>query len=357
MHPANYGYLYENRGGLLKTVTDRNVPSDDVVLNINGLSTTFGNDETAVTAVKDIPFDVKTGEALGLLGPNWAGKTTTIRTILGLILLDEDEVYIRGVDIFDQPRQAYARVNDMFEGTRHAYWWVTVRENLRYFEAIRGENPNAPANRHETILEQREIGDKAETKVCHFSRGNKQMLPLTSIFIANFSIIFLDELTLGLYVDSSLKLQCELVRLADAHGKILPFSSHDTDVIKTVCERVIIMNEGQTVANDTAENLLNHFTTNSYQITTPDCVEAILCNIRDGFNLKNVEQDVGQIQFEVTIESGGFYPLTDVMKRHRVELNLMDTVKPNLAEVFVDMTGEYGSAVHLGSHSQGSEFQ
>lgn len=344
-------------GKRTKTATDGKTPRDDslfenlnfesptvgpdeAALYVHGLSKTFGRGEAAVTAVKDVSFAVESGEIIGLLGPNGAGKTTTIKSILGLILPDEGEVRIQGIDVYDRPRRAYKHVDAMFEGARNDYWRLTVQENLRYFAAIHGQNPDAVADRHEALLRQLDIADKADTEVRDLSRGMKQKVSLASILATNVSIAFLDEPTLGLDIETSLTLRRELVRLAEERGMTLLVSSHDMGVIESVCDRVIIMNEGQIVANNTVENLLDDFTRRGYRITARDVDEATFSDLRERFDVTGVERIDGQTRFEVTVDSAEFYRLTDVMERHGLELVTVETVQPDLADVFVEMTSD-----------------
>lgn len=316
------------------------VGPDEAALYVHGLSKTFGSGETAVTAVKDVSFAVESGEIIGLLGPNGAGKTTTIKSILGLILPDEGEVRIQGIDVYDRPRRAYEHVDAMLEGARNDYWRLTVRENLRYFAAIQGQNPDAVADRHEALLDQLDIADKADTEVRDLSRGMKQKVSLASILATNVSVAFLDEPTLGLDIETSLTLRRELVRLAEERGMTLLVSSHDMGVIESVCDRVIIMNEGQIVANNTVGNLLDDFTRRGYRITARDVDEATFSDLRERFDVTGVERIDGQTRFEVTVDSAEFYRLTDIMEHHGLELVTIETVQPDLADVFVEMTRE-----------------
>lgn len=133
----------------------------------------------------------------------------------------------------------------------------------------------------------------------------------------------------------------------------LLLSSHDMDVIEAICDRVIIMNRGKIVANDTVENLLDGFQTKGYRITAQDVDKATIVDLRERFNVMNVERVDGQTQFEVTADSAAFYRLTDVMERHGLELVTVETVQPDLAEVFIEMTGKGESVVIPTANSRG----
>ena len=315
------------------------VGPDGAAIYVDGLAKTFGSGADAVTAVEDVSFAVEPGEVVGLLGPNGAGKTTTIKSILGLVLPDEGEARVHGIDVHDHPRRAYEHVDAMLEGARNDYWRLTVRENLRYFAAIRGQDPDAVADRHEALLEHLDLAEKADTAVRDLSRGMKQKVSLASVLAGDVSVAFLDEPTLGLDVESSLKLRQELTRLVDERGLTLVLSSHDMEVIEDVCDRVVIMNEGRVIVDDTVENLLAGFETQGYRITVRGADEVTLADLREQFDLTDVERVDGRVRFEVAADTATFYRLTDAMEAHELELAGVESVQPDLAEAFVEMTG------------------
>ena len=315
---------------------------DEAAIYVDGLRKTFGSGEEAVTAVEDVSFAVAPGEVVGLLGPNGAGKTTTIKSILGLVLPDEGEARVHGIDVHAHPRQAYEYVDAMLEGARNDYWRLTVRENLRYFAAIRGQNPDAVADRHEELLEHLDLAEKADTAVRDLSRGMKQKVSLASVLAGDVSVAFLDEPTLGLDVESSLKLRTELRRLAEERGLTLVLSSHDMDVIEDVCDRVVIMNEGRVIVDDTVEDLLAGFETRGYRITARGVDDATLADLRERFELTDVGHSDDRARFEVAADTATFYRLTDAMEAHDLDLVSVETVQPDLAEAFVEMTGGAG---------------
>ncbi|MFB6120808.1 MAG: ABC transporter ATP-binding protein [Halobacteriaceae archaeon] len=312
------------------------IDPDDAALYVEGLRKQFGD----VTAVADVSFAVEPGEVVGLLGPNGAGKTTTIKSILGLVEPDAGDVRIRGVDVSERPRAAYAHVDAMLEGARNDYWRLTVRENLRYFAAIRGRDPDSLADRHVELLERFDLADEADTQVRALSRGMKQKVSLASALAGDVSAAFLDEPTLGLDVESSLQLRREIVRLAEERGLTLVISSHDMEVIEDVCDRVVIMSRGRVVADDTVDNLLAGFETRGYRITARDVAPATVAAVREAVEVTEVTDLDGRTRIEVAGDSAAFYRLTDVLEAHGVELDGVETMQPDLAEAFVEMTEE-----------------
>ncbi|GGL66049.1 ABC transporter ATP-binding protein [Halocalculus aciditolerans] len=336
--PLDAGQRPSNGPSVETNAASPSFTREDAAIYVDGLAKTFGGGEDAVTAVDDVSFTVAPGEVVGLLGPNGAGKTTTIKSILGLVLPDAGEVRVHGIDVHANPRAAYEHVDAMLEGARNDYWRLTVRENLRYFAAIRGQNPDAVADRHEEVLDHLDLTDKADTAVRDLSRGMKQKVSLASVLAGDVSVAFLDEPTLGLDVESSLKLRSELRRLAEERGLTLVLSSHDMDVIEDVCDRVVIMNDGRVIVDDTVEDLLAGFETRGYRITARGVDDPTLADLQDHFELSDVQRSGDRVRFEVAANTETFYRLTDAMETHGLDIASVETVQPDLAEVFVEMT-------------------
>ncbi|WP_267643623.1 ABC transporter ATP-binding protein [Haloarchaeobius amylolyticus] len=309
---------------------------------VEGLSKTFGSGEAAVTAVDDVSFTVQEGSVVGLLGPNGAGKTTTIKSILGMILPEAGTVRIKGVDVHANPRRAYRHVDAMLEGARNDYWRLTVRENLRYFATISGVKPDSVRGRHERLLDQLDLAEKADTPVRDLSRGMKQKASLASVLATDADVVFLDEPTLGLDVESSLKLRRELRRIVSERGLTVVLSSHDMDVIEDVCDRVVIISQGRIIADDTVANLLRGFETRGFRVSSPDLGADTLAQVREQFEVTDCQQYDGHTRLEVATDSDGIYDLMDLLRAHRVTIDSVETVAPDLEEAFLEMTGGEG---------------
>jgi ABC-2 type transport system ATP-binding protein len=305
---------------------------------IEGVSKTFGDDEEQVTAVDDVSFDIDSGSIVGLLGPNGAGKTTLIKSILGMVLPDEGTVRINGIDARDQPRAAYSQVDAMLEGARNDYWRLTVRENLRYFATIAGVDPDAVADEHQRLLEQLELADKADDAVRDLSRGMKQKVSLASVLAGGADVVFLDEPTLGLDIESSRVLQTELRRLASEEDITVVLSSHNMDVIETVCDRVLIMNDGEIIADDSVDELLRSTDVYGLRVVSSDFDERIISQLRREFQVTAVESLSPGARIE--FETGGdeIYDLMDWLDEHDVTPERVMTVEPGLEDLFLDLT-------------------
>jgi len=314
-------------------------PTADVpAVAVSGLSKRFGSGPDAVTAVDDVSVEIEAGSVVGLLGPNGAGKTTLIKSILGMVLPDEGSVRLHGIDVREEPRAAYAHVDAMLEGARNDYWRLTVRENLRYFAAVGGVDPDSVAERHDRLLDRFGLESKVDTPVRNLSRGMKQKVSLASVLAGGADVVFLDEPTLGLDVESSRTLRAELRRIAEERGLTVVVSSHDMDVVEAVCDRVLILADGRIVADDSVEALLADNGRHSLLIASRDLSPAVVADLRRDFEVAGVDDGGGRTRIEVAADSDDVYALMRRLREHGVTLDGLDTIEPDLEDVFVDLT-------------------
>jgi ABC-2 type transport system ATP-binding protein len=239
----------------------------ETVIEVADLRKAFDSGGETVTAVDGISFSIERGSCVGLLGPNGAGKTT-IKMLLGLVQQDEGSIEINGIDVAENPSEISRYVGAMLEGARNAYWRLTVEENLRYFASLAGQDYADVRERHERLLGMLDLQEKAETPVRHLSRGQKQKVSLAISLARGSEIALLDEPTLGLDPESGLTLRQELSRLVDEEEMTFVVTSHDMQVIEDICDRVIILDDGDIIADDDVQHLLDLFDNQSYSPRT-----------------------------------------------------------------------------------------
>jgi len=352
----------------MSQTTDRPQPAHDAdaspatasatetVLAVDDLRKSYGSGADAVTAVDGVSLEVTRGEVVGVLGPNGAGKTTTIKSILGLVVPSSGSVEIAGVDADDDPRGVYRHVGAMLEGARNTYWRLTVRENLRFFAALGGNDPDAARDRHERLLEQFDLAGKADETVNDLSRGQKQKVSLAATLARGTDVVFLDEPTLGLDVEASLELRRELRRLADEEDITVVLSSHDMDVVEDVCDRVVILSNGRVIADDPVEDLVGVFDTRAYRVVAagrlPDEARDRLAR---SYRVENVEVLADRTRFDVTLgDDDALYGVLGVLEDAGHDLLDVDGLEPDLKDVFLDVTGR-ADGESGGEHADATE--
>ena len=327
------------RNGTSSTGSDHRGADAEPAVVVDGVRKTFGSGPDAVTAVDGVSFSIDRGSVVGLLGPNGAGKTTLIKSILGMVFPDEGAVRLGGVDAREAPRTAYADVDAMLEGARNDYWRLTVRENLRYFATVSGVDPDSVADRHDRLLDRLELTEKADVPVRELSRGMKQKVSLASVLAGGASVLFLDEPTLGLDVESSRTLQRELRRLVAEEDLTVILSSHDMDVVENVCDRVVIMADGRVVADDTVEALLGTAGTHRLELTSGEFDADLLSTLAERPAVVGTERLDSGGRVEVRADSDELYALMAWLGDRGVTLETVRSVERDLETTFVDLTG------------------
>jgi ABC-2 type transport system ATP-binding protein len=207
-----------------------------------------------VTAVDDISFRVEKGEILGFLGPNGAGKTTTMRVLTGYMPATDGRAVVAGLDVFAQPIEAKRRIGYLPE-TPPLYPEMTVREYLTFVAHIKiGKLTKSDrAMRVDHVMKRAHVDDMASRHCSKLSKGYRQRVGLAQAIIHDPEVLILDEPTAGLDPKQIIETR-ELIRnLAGDHTIIL--STHILPEVAQTCQRVVIINKGRVVAEDTPDNL------------------------------------------------------------------------------------------------------
>ena len=203
-------------------------------------------------AVKDITFSVEKGEILGFLGPNAAGKTTTMRIITGYMPATRGTVKVAGYDVFEHPLEVKKRIGYLPENPP-LYMDMRVRDYLRFVAEIKGvdrKGINAEVERVAELVSITHVLDKYAQKL---SKGYRQRVGLAQALINNPPVLILDEPTIGLDPKQIIEVRELIKSLGSEHTIIL--STHILPEVSMTCNRVVIINEGKLVAMDTPENL------------------------------------------------------------------------------------------------------
>ncbi len=220
------------------------------MIDVKGLTRYYGEKR----AISDVTFHVNKGEVLGLLGPNAAGKTTTMRILTCYMPPTSGTATIAGYDIFEQSLEI-RRITGYLPENPPLYTDMVVEDYLEFVCKIKGVPKDRIKNEVETVIEKASLGDVRKRIIGKLSKGYKQRVGLAQSLINNPKIVILDEPTVGLDPKQIIEIR-ELIRnLRGDHTVIL--SSHILPEIEQTCERVVIINEGRVVAEDTVENLTN----------------------------------------------------------------------------------------------------
>jgi ABC-2 type transport system ATP-binding protein len=218
------------------------------MIEVESLTKRYGR----ATAVDGVSFRVEKGEILGFLGPNGAGKTTTMRILTCYLPPTEGTARVAGHDVFAQPMEVKKRVGYLPE-TPPLYPAMTVREYLEFCARIKNVPGAERKARVADAIEKCRAGDVRDTLIAKLSKGYRQRVGLAQAILHNPDVLILDEPTAGLDPKQIIETR-ELIRsLAGSHTVVL--STHILPEVSMTCGRVLIINKGRVVAEDTPENL------------------------------------------------------------------------------------------------------
>ena len=203
-------------------------------------------------AVNDISFSVDKGEVVGFLGPNGAGKTTTLRVLTCYHPATRGRAEVAGFDVFKAPVEVRRQIGYLPENVP-IYPELRVEEYLRYRAALKGVPPRERKAAVAYAMERCDVTDVRKKLVGHVSRGYRQRVGLADALVARPPILILDEPTTGLDPNQRRRMKGLVRDLAQEHTIL--FSSHILPEVELLCDRILIINHGQIVADGTPETL------------------------------------------------------------------------------------------------------
>ncbi len=207
-----------------------------------------------VSAVAGLSFTAADGCITGLLGPNGAGKTTTLRIAAALIEPDAGAVRVDGIEVATHPAAALARMG-VLSDARGLYPRLTARENIVYYGRLQGMSHDAAQVRAEALAQTLEMGALLDRRTEGFSQGERMKTALARAMVHDPPNIVLDEPTNGLDVLATRALRDTLRRLRDEEGKCIVFSTHIMQEVERLCDKVVVVAQGRTVATGTVAEL------------------------------------------------------------------------------------------------------
>lgn len=254
-----------------------------------------------VKAVDQVSFEVEEGEALAFIGPNGAGKSTTIKMLTGILYPDGGRVEVLGIDPVKKRKKLAYEIGTVFGQKEQLWTHLTPYDNFRFFAAIYDITDKEADVRIRELAETFELGTFINTPVRNLSLGQRIRCEIVASLIHRPKVLFLDEPTIGLdpVVKENIR---QLIRQMnkELHTTIF-LTSHDIGDIEKLCKRIVIVNSGQIVLDDSMEHLKYHYLNKKIvemklqEETTLTPVEGISILKEKGCNVK-LEVDTSQIK-------------------------------------------------------------
>ncbi len=216
------------------------------MIKVSGLTKDYG----ARRAINNLNFDAQQGEIVGFLGPNGAGKTTTMRILTGYMPPTDGEAIVAGYDVVEESLEVRRRVGYLPE-TVPLYTDMVVFDYLKFMGELR-KIPNVD-DRVEEVLDMVGLIDRADGYIGNLSKGMRQRVGLAQALLHRPEVLILDEPTIGLDPGQVVEVR-ELIRQIGKERTVL-LSTHLLNEAQNICDRVLIINKGKIVTEDTTENL------------------------------------------------------------------------------------------------------
>lgn len=262
------------------------------MIKVTGLSKRYGTH----LAVENVSFEIEKGEVIGFLGPNGAGKSTIMNILTGYLSSTQGKAEIDGFDIAEFPEEAKRRIGYLPE-IPPLYVDMKVREYLNFIYDLK--KVKFPKKPHiDEILKLVKIDNVENRLIKNLSKGYRQRVGFAQALIGNPDVLILDEPTVGLDPKQIIEIRNLISRLGKNHTIIL--SSHILSEIQAVCKRVIIINRGQIIADDTAVNLSNKLSGDQ------SIVARIICTEKEMLETLKTVKDVKAVTSLGRKEEGSF---------------------------------------------------
>lgn len=265
----------------------------------------FYPDKKDVPAVKDISFKIKEGESVAFLGPNGAGKTTTTKMLSGLLYPTSGEVSVLGLVPFERKTDFLRQIGLVMGGKAGLNWDLTSNQSFQLTKQIYMIPEKDFIERKGFLLELLDVKDHANTQVRKLSLGQRMKMELIGAMLHNPKVLFLDEPTIGLDIVAKQKVREFLSMIQTDFNTTLLLTSHDMDDIEKVCERVLIIDNGEIILDQSLNVLTERYRKDRF--------------VKFVFNNSTDTSAASQLQLKVT-QQGESFIVVEVKKEDMPKL-------------------------------------
>jgi len=306
------------------------------IIEVEDLTKDYGS----IRAVDHVSFEVSRGEVFGFLGPNGAGKTTTQRLLTGVLPPSAGRAWVLDHDMATDPIGAKEHVGVVPE-TANPYMELSGRQNMLFAGELYGLEGATAVRRGEELLRRFRLWERRDDIAKRYSKGMKQRLILAMALLHEPDVLFLDEPTAGLDVESQRMIRGTVQELA-GQGVTVFYTTHNIEEANVLCDRVAIIREGRIVALDSPERLKSTFTeSQSVEVSFSESVQPERLTSLPG--VMQVEKRADKLHIRTSSPGAVAMALADFAHQHNLQLVSIETQGPSLEDVFVALSSGDGS--------------
>lgn len=300
------------------------------ILSVKNLKKVYGK-KKPFTAVDEISFDLKSGEILGLLGPNGSGKTTTIQMLLGTLSKTSGSIYYFGKEFPRYRSEVLQSVT--FASTYTSLPYVlTVDENLKCFGLYYGIRDYE--SKTDPLLERFGILDKKHAPISALSAGQITRLMIVKAFFTDPKIVLLDEPTASLDPDVCLEVCRFLLEQREKNGISILFTSHKMEEVSELCDRTIFLKKGKIIADDLPENLAKSVSLFQLRLKIIDGMKRLI-NLAEK---QNVSYAIDQRMISLSLKETEIPPFLNSLMQMGISYATIQIEEPSLEDYFLKIS-------------------
>jgi len=302
---------------------------------IKGLTKKFDG----LTAVDAVDLDIKKGELFGLLGPNGAGKSTLIKMLTTMLKPTTGSAMVWGHDIARKRNEVRSSIGVVFQDPA-IDTMLTGRENLDFHGRMYGMSGSLRKKRIEDVLALVDLSDKAETKVEDYSGGMRRRLEIARGLMHHPNILFLDEPTLGLDVQTRRHIWQYIQAMNRRDGVTIVLTTHYMEEADYLCNRVAIVDNGRIVALDTPGRLKELIGADIITLETQNGTEQLLQSIQSFDWIKSASVSAESVELQVDHAQLRIPQLMEAAYKNGAIIRSVGLHAPTLEDVFLKFTGK-----------------
>ena len=309
------------------------------MIHARGLSRSFSTKSGPVEAVRSIDLDVSEGEIVGLLGPNGAGKTTTLRMLTTLLAPTAGTATVAGADLRTQAREVRARIGYVAQVGGMPAPGTTVSEELVTQARLQGLSKAEALARLGELLPSFDLEGLSGRGLHELSGGQRRRFDVALGLMHAPRLVFLDEPTTGLDPQSRANLWEHINTLREKQGVTVLLTTHYLDEADALCDRILVMDHGGIVANDTPDALKAQVSGDVITVSVDGDLAKAEQVARKALDVRSAIRD-GEV-LHVTVERGdtAVAPLLLALDKAKLPLRSVTVNRPTLDDVFLTLTG------------------
>jgi ABC-2 type transport system ATP-binding protein len=308
--------------------------SGDIAIEISNLTKRFEN----VTALDNLSFAVRYGEIFGLLGPNGSGKTTSINIVSGLSKPTFGQVKVLGYEITQNTHAVHAALGAVPQETA-LYEELTAWTNMTIHADLYGVRRSDRRQRITDMLNLVQLYERRDNRVSTFSGGMKRRLALARALLHDPKLLYLDEPTLGVDVQSRRALWDYILDLKKK-GKTILLTTNYLEEANVLCDRLAILDHGRLVALDTTSNLKRRYGDTIIEIVTASPIsQHIITQMHALSGVTEVHQNDRVLKIALTGDDTSIIGKIIMVVTKETVLRTISQREPNLDEIFLNLTG------------------